>query len=509
MRKGFHERAGLLIAAGFFALAWVRVLVGVGIRYTNDDQTIFWYVAQEYLHLHFREPLFYGSPYASHVEAALAAPLLAAGVGPQIALPLVATALTAAPWILYARAAWRRDHPNLAIALLCATFVLPVEYIAINTQAAHGSGIALAAIASSLVLGRKVGAAAFLAFGSLTVLAVLLYPNAIFIAAPIGLVLVLTRFREPPLWWSGGAGAILGAALYARARSFYVRNPSYLLHPQWPLDFRWDSLRAGVVNLDRHLSAVTPVGLPVAAVLAGAAAILIWLTWKTRNWRLGVASLLTLLGVLVSLGIPKVHDGSAAITYAYGRFFLALPLTAALLAILWADEWSPSLGPARRRVAIGLATVFLALAVWRQMTLRREIARVMSVESPVQTIVPTQQVLSTCQGLWRLAERTGAELVVHARRGVYAYGCGALWYGSLDTLFPSYDRRTPRLVDERARARRAILVSEADPDLCARARSYGLDCGTVDDQLQAALVRSSGLSAIAQVRALGMAVRLF
>ena len=62
-----------------FLIEKIRVVVAIGIRVTTEDQTIFWWVAQDYLHLKFREPLFYGSPYSSHLESVLALPLMAGG----------------------------------------------------------------------------------------------------------------------------------------------------------------------------------------------------------------------------------------------------------------------------------------------------------------------------------------------------------------------------------------------------------------------------------------------
>src|SRR4051812_10497801 len=91
-----------------FVIEKVRVVRRIGMDYTTEDQTIFWWVTQDYTRLRFHEPLFYGSPYSSHLESVLAAPLVLLGARFNFAIPFVTALLTAAPFALLAVIAWRR-----------------------------------------------------------------------------------------------------------------------------------------------------------------------------------------------------------------------------------------------------------------------------------------------------------------------------------------------------------------------------------------------------------------
>jgi hypothetical protein len=500
------KKVGLGVAAGLFLLDQIRVLVGAGIRFTNEDQTIFWYVARDYLHLRPSEPLFYGSPYASHLEALVAAPLIAVRVPLQYALPVATMLLTAAPWVLFARAAWRQGLPRVAICILITPLLLPVEYLGIGTQAGHNTGAALGGIAASLVLQPEAKGWAFGVFAFLSALLVVPYVNIIFIAAPAALVLVLAHYRERPFWaWAGG-GACLGGAAAWLALHFYATHPSFVLHPQWPLAFSWGDLADGVRHLDRHLGDVTPIGLTSSGFLVLGTFLLVWLSFRTRRWQPGLAGIVAVAGILISLGIPKTHDGSASITFAYARMYIAVPLLLPFLAIAFADV-APSIQT--RAADLALAVALMCLVGWREATLGPEIDRMMGVPSPVVGVVPTEDVLKACDALRELARTQGAELVVYRESRVNAYACGASWYGSLETLYPPYDRRTRRLFEERDRVRQSILVADADPQLCARMISQGLTCEWVDPKLRAAIVRSPGISAITLASQLGIAVRQF
>ncbi len=503
------ERASLLVAVVLFVIEQIRVLIAVGVRYTSEDQTIFWYVAKDYLHLRFPEPLFYGSPYSSHIEALIAAPLLGVGVGPQIAVPVVSAGLTAAPWILLCWAAWRLGHRRVAIGILAFTYTLPVNYDAINTQAAHGAGVAVVAIAASLLLLNGYGVKSCAAFGLLSSLSVLTYPNAAIIAGPVALYLVVRYHRKASTWVAAAAGALTGAVLYLLARLFYAHHPEYVLHPQWPVSFDWNHFVDGMRNLDRHLGDVTPVPLSAWEFLILLSALLVVYAYKTKRGTLPSIGALVLLGVIASLGMPKTHDGSAVYTFAYARAYLALPLTLAFLAIVAANSLTPT--PANEgypRLAWSASgVVLLAIGIWRQVALDAGIARVFHSGRPIVSFVPTRQVLRHCSDLRQAAELNRAELVIETKSRTDAYACGALWYGTLPTIFPPYDRRTRDLLDERDRTRRVVLVVDARQAKCVELARHGIQCKMISSTPSLAVVQWASGSSLELAAKLGIPVR--
>ena len=483
------------------------MLLKVGLGYTTEDQTIFWYVARDYLHLQFPEPLFYGSPYSSHLEAFLAAPFVGIGIGPEIAIPIVSVALTALPWVLLARAAWMRTHYRVAIGILCGTFLLPVQYSAINTQAAHGSGVAVAAIGAALLLRFEPGAKTHFVFALLGSLALLTYPSSIFLTVPVALWVLWVSRPRLRVWLALGLGAAAGAAVYAPARWFYTLHPEYALHVLPPLGFEWRRLVDGVWSLDRHLGDVTPILLSSYGFLLLGMAALAGYWVRTRKWQLPIIGIIAILGIILSLGIPKVHDGSASFAFAYGRVFLAIPLLVAFLAVVAADDL-PQLRAPLPRFALPLVVAgLLALGLWRQLFLDSEMERLVLVRNPVVSIVPTERVLDDCRKLREVADANGAELVIDNRSRVNAYGCGSLWYGALTILHPAYDRRTRLMLAERDGLRRVILVVARDPQFCARALARGFSCERIDNMPGVAVIRSPGISPISFAKAVGMPVR--
>ena len=120
---------------------------------------------------------------------------IALGLGPEIALPVATIALTALPWILLAWVLADRGRLRLAAGVLCLRFLFPLDFGAINTQAAHGTGVALVGIASVFILSEEACVYAYLSFGFWCALGTLLYPNSLFLSSPLALVLLLTRAR--------------------------------------------------------------------------------------------------------------------------------------------------------------------------------------------------------------------------------------------------------------------------------------------------------------------------
>lgn len=70
---------------------------------------------------------------------------------------------------------------------------------------------------------------------------------------------------------------------------------------------------------------------------------------------------------------------------------------------------------------------------------------------------------------------------------MYAYGCGAVLYGRVATLFSYYDRRTWRMFEEDVRTRDRILLSEAG-EICERGKGVLRSCEIVSDNPRVAYV---------------------
>ena len=147
---------GAVLVAALADAVWNLSLTGV--RLVDEDAAIYWYAAREFARFRFREPFFYGQAYHHLGESLVAAPAVAAGLPPWIALPAVSMLIGLATWAVMARLAWRRGAIGLAILLLGGPLFLPAGY-AILQQRYFGLGLLLVAIRAPRGLHRLVGPA--------------------------------------------------------------------------------------------------------------------------------------------------------------------------------------------------------------------------------------------------------------------------------------------------------------------------------------------------------------
>ena len=96
----------------------VYYLRNFGLVYTEADQTMLWYQADDIAHGIIREPCYYGQAYNVPVEAWLAVPLLWSGVPHAVALPVAVIGLALFPFFLLAGIAYRRGNGWAASMIL-------------------------------------------------------------------------------------------------------------------------------------------------------------------------------------------------------------------------------------------------------------------------------------------------------------------------------------------------------------------------------------------------------
>src|ERR1700679_330223 len=88
-----HTRTAPLKKLVPLLLTLTPSLLHFGTQYTDADQTIFWYQADDIAHFIFREPCLYGQSYNFPLESWLAAPLLLCQLTAYIALPTITSLL--------------------------------------------------------------------------------------------------------------------------------------------------------------------------------------------------------------------------------------------------------------------------------------------------------------------------------------------------------------------------------------------------------------------------------
>lgn len=513
-------------AVGLCALVAIdagRVLSGFAVRYTDEDQAIFWVAAQEFGHLRFREPMFYGQAYGALVEALPAAVLLRLGLPLNAAVPLATIALGLAPWFIAARRLWILGRRTAALVAAGAPLLLPLPYAMQLALPSFGAGILFAAVGAYAVERRPARAGGRALFAYLAVLGTLLFPNTLLLSAPVALAVVLRRDATARSHLFAAGGAAAGIGTWAAMRGFYALNPAWDLHPAGPRDFRLQRLAEGLLNLDRHWGAVTPAFLRAGWVLV----VLLVAGWcglaVARGARSAAPAGLAIVLAMGSLGLAKVHDGSESVFFSFARMYLALPLVPAFL---WAADGALGSPPGQtgvgacgapaavlglRRPAVGAGMALaVAIAIGRQLALPATVSRALATPAWAITPRPVDEVRAGCERIAALAAGRDGALSVHLRDRLAAYACGALLYGRVETLFPGYERRTWRLFEESRTSRTEVLVSEAGPDFCARAVPHVVACEHLPGEPPVARVAlRPGGTAIGLLAAVGAPVRRF
>lgn len=492
-------------------IARLRLLVHFGVPWTDEDQSLLWYTARELAAGRVHEPYFYGQPYGSWLEALVAAPALAMGVSPRVALPVAASVFGTVPWLAFAAVAWRTGRRLTTVAILAAAVAIALEGSVLATMP-RGlvPGIALGSLAAALVLWRPRSRAALAGFGLLLVVAASFNLGSGLVTGPVAVHVVLAALprwrRLAPL----GIGLAGGAVLHLLAQAFYRANPSHDVHGTPTFSFDAGRMVENLGELDRYLTAYAPelfrhVLTPVALVVGVAGLV----AWRRRSLAVTAAASTAVVLTVVLLGTAKANDGTASIFFPYSRVYLGLPWMLCALALLpgGGRERRPASHRSVAVVAAVLASTAAASFVVQQATLTGRVGRLVVAAEGVPPVVPvaTGELLRRCELRRQLAARHEIEVVVERYDRTAAYGCDAVFGDRLTTLFPEYERRTWLLEDAARRRVGRLLVSGFDA--CPSPAPVASTCMVVDAGERLVLVRGDLRTVTGWAIDLGLPVR--
>jgi hypothetical protein len=414
------------------------------------------------------------------------------------------------PTLLFAAAAWWRRAPLLAAAILTGTLLLTTEAVVVGSFPwGLMPAVLLASVGVVAVLRRGPKVGTLIVFAVLGALATSINVTSLMVSAP-ALVFFAVRYRLR--WWVSLPlliGLETGIALHVLTQAFYADHPSYRFHNQWRLYLSADILRDNLHHLGRMFG---PFGLvvrspfvPLGLLVAGAAVLAV------RQHLAGIAAGLTAVVLLGgSLATPKTTDGTNSVFFPYFRLYLVLPASiAGLFVFAIRDE---GLRPwLTRAAALGLLAVAVGGFAVQQSHLEGD-ARALAAGEPKYRDRPPRtvaEVHAQCRRTDALARQYDVELVVYTRDRLASYQCGAELYETVETVFPPYERRTWRLVEESTKRRTAMLMTGVDPGICERARPLVSSCEAVDDRLGMVVMRFPPQPVLDLVRRLNIQVRPF
>lgn len=489
----------------------LRLLAHFGVPWTDEDQSLLWYAARELADGRVHEPYFYGQPYGSWLEALLAAPALALGVSPRVALPVAASALGTVSWLAFAALAWRTGRRLTAVALLAAAVGLALEGSMLATMP-RGlvPGIALGSLGAAFVLWRPSSRAALAGFGLLLIVAASFNLGSGLITGPVAVHAVVSALprqwrRLAPL----GIGLAAGAVLHLLAQAFYRANPGHDVHGTPAFSFDAGRMIDNLGHLDRYLTAYAPevarhflVPVVLTLVVTGL------VVWRRRTLAVAAAAATAAMLSVVLLGTAKANDGTASIFFPYSRVYLGLPWMLCALALLPSRRRLPAHASPRSTAVVAalLASAAAGSFALQQATLTDRVERLVATAEGVPPVVPvaTTDLLRRCDLRRALAASHDVEIVVERYDRTAAYGCDAVFGDALTTLFPEYERRTWLLEDAGRRRVDRLLVSgfEACP-----AAPPASNCAVVDAGERLILVGGEARTVTAWAGDLGLPVR--
>lgn len=497
-----------LVLVGLLIADRARLLEHFGFPFTDEDQAVLWYTAEDLRAGHVRAPYFYGQSYGSWFEALLAVPLRSAGVAVRHALPIAGTAFSLLPAMLLAAVAWRRRARLAAAAILAGYLLLSTEAVAAYAMPRGlAPGVALATLAVALAVVWAPGALAMVAFGCIATVAGSFNESSLLLSAPAAAYFGLRHWRSGRMWLSLVVGVELGLVFHVLARRFYEDHPAYEVHYRWPLAVESDQLRENSARLHDYFTAFSfdflrsPVVPFVVAALVGVVLIA----------RRGLPGLAAFVAAVVAgtgtLATAKAADGSPSVFFPYFRFFFAVPVLIAFFAVE-ASTGRPLSRWMSRTSAVVLLAVGLAGFAYRGANVDTEVRRLTAgnTEGRYQAPTITDWALQDCRQIGELARAYDARLVVYLKDRVEPYLCGAELYGDVQTLFPSYERRTWELERESVQPRTRMMVAGAGPDFCDNSAWAGTWCRQVNQRLDLSVLEFPAQPAVPLLRRLGVTV---
>jgi hypothetical protein len=495
--------------------------------YGDEDQTLLWYAAQDLLHGRIPEPCFYGQAFSSCLESYLAVPLLWANMPPWSALPSITVFLGLLPFLAIVVAAWRRRRPALAGLALLIPLALPVRY-AMLTGMPRGfvTGIALAILPCLWLLEPPAESAMpckprhpwrdplrFFGIGFLSVLALTINPNCSLLLAAALTFALLTRWRQAAFWLYASLGALLGALYPLGIFFFYYKlHDDYrLYHREGQLAWSYAAMREFLRQLAVPFWDFLPLDLSYAAAgwfLGGCfAAVLLYLL-LTRRFAAALATLAAVAFTLFSLGFARVHEGRSSVFFGYARMYLALPVLPPLL-LLWgsprqkrpvspdggiappptapsasapsaaAADFDPRSRLAPRSLRLWLARLLLLVCCGAGVLVVRTHANQMPavIAREVQNVQMVELITlvdgwDLAQALQQAADSQKADVILlvgNQKRWTYLLPV----LTNCQTLYPFYERRTWRLVEESVPRHERVLVLDQGVFDKARRAGYG------------------------------------
>lgn len=388
------------------------------------------------------------------LESVIAVPFYWLGIPLSKALPIVTTFLSFIPFVALSALVFRRRSKELGILLLLLLFTFPLTYDLVTTLSrGFVTGIFLAS-GSVVALFYKENRIWWCIAIFSAVVGYTLNPNSVIVSIPCLFCLYLYHFKNIVFYSIGVVGVILGGAVVYELSSFYTEHPNYIMHG-FSIVMKWDAFQYGIAHLDNLLRDTSPIFWKQGWIPLLICILLSINFFRTKKPQLAWIFLLSPLLVLVSMSVTKVYDGGDWVFFPMMRMFIGLPLIVFLgigmLSFQWKQwYWSIALVPIFLvMLKVSKFDNFMKEQNWK--------------EGPLKSI-EVEELNLKCKELKEVSTKYKIELIIIENDPDYGflnYACEACDSTFPKTLFPVYERRTWRLLEDEYKVYKRILFVAA------------------------------------------------
>jgi len=461
----FSKKANLFLLSAFIILVLLNIINRIivlekfSFLYSDADQVMMWIGSYDFHKLEFYEPAYYGQNYNTMLEALLAAPFFGYA-SPAYILPIVSSILAFFPYLVISIVYYRKQLKVQALFALAIPLILPLEYDFITSMPrGFVTGLFIAVFACMLVYYPNSKWRFFL-FSFLSLTALTLNPNAVLLLLPCGLFLLSENYKNKIFYIHSIAGALVGAIYPFYMSYFYTHHPNYVVHELWHLRFSLDNLLVGLSDLNIFFGHVTPLfwNHYIFLILLFIIIPIIFKIQKQQLWF--NISVITIIFTMLTFGIGKIYDGDSSIFLPHSRMYLAIPF----MIILWVSFMRIKNWKVPAFIIVGIACCSF---VHRTTIIEDVVERaVIPSKYPRLTVYNVEASTTDCKRIYELDQKYNVDRIIvasHWADKFLSYACPSCNTDFPLTLTPSNDRRTWRLLQEKDKVYKTILlIDESD-----------------------------------------------
>jgi hypothetical protein len=432
----------------------VSVLQHFGFKWTDGDQVIMWHGVKDFAEGHFYETRFYGQSYNTMLESILALPLYLFGVDASFALPIVTSILAIFPFLLISFFVFIKKSSKVGLVILSIPLILPTNYSLITTMP---RGFVTGIFVSSfmfLFIHNKSSLAGFFLSAFLMIVGYSINPNAILFSIPCFAYIFLNNIKNKSFYVYSFMGLVLGGTFHFLLNLFYKIHPNYNLH-RYTLTYEFKNVVTGLNNLSLYFKDVGIVFAHGGMIIFMAFIIFALLFLLKKDMKSAVVVAIVPILILLSFSVSKIHDALDSIFYSYSRMYLALPLALAL---------AISFIQIKKRFWIFYLYLLVPIScfAYNFSYLKHKIdVETNTGKNHMVSIKEVEVVKQDCYVIKQLCTQHDIDFIIIAfdwRSTLSTYGCSSCIEDFPKTLFPFYERRTWRMLEDENMAYKNVLI---------------------------------------------------